>query len=278
MCQQLEVSEGGYYAWLKRDISEREQNDNLLKFEIKEIFEKLFGNPGRRRVRAELIARGYRISIGRVQRLMSALGLVGRHPQAWKRTTTKGEQPTHAPDLIKGDFSASCSNEKWVGDITYIKTWDGWAYLATVIDLHSRAVVGWAIASNMNRSLVIEALQMALTHRAPAGDVIFHTDRGSQYTSNDFAQFCRDNNVQQSMGRRGTCFDNAAAESFFASYKKELIHTKPWPSLAILRKATFEWIEFYYNTKRRHSYLGYLTPREYELGLRSLEEVYAFAA
>ena len=278
MCKQLGVSESGYYAWLKRPVSVREQDDVALMTTMKGVFEELRGNPGRRRMRAELLAKGVKVSLGRVHRLMTAAGLVGRHPKAWRATTLRGEGPNYAPDLVKGDFTADKANEKWCGDITYVKTWDGWAYTATVIDLHSRRLVGFAQADHMRTDLVTEALQMALVHRKPGKGVIFHSDKGSQYTSNDFVEFCRINGVTRSMGRTGICFDNAVAEAFFATYKKELIHTRPWPDLTALKKATFEWIEFYYNTRRRHSALGYLTLREYELGLRTIEEVYAFAA
>jgi len=274
MCRELGVSEGGYYAWRKRPISAHEQEDNTLKEVISTIFESLNGNPGRRRVRAELIAHGHEASINRVQRLMKELGLVGRHPKAWRKTTTRGEHPNYAPDLVEQDFTAAAPNVKWCGDITYVKTWDGWAYFATVIDMHSRSIVGWSIANHMETSLVQDALQMAITHRKPGKGVIFHSDRGSQYTSHTFKEFCEENGVERSMGRTGVCFDNALSESFNATYKKEMIHTRPWPSVDILRKATFEFVEFYYNTRRRHSYLGYLTPREYELGYRKLEEIY----
>jgi len=163
----------------------------------------------------------------------------------------------------------------WHTDITYVKTWDGWAYLATVIDLHSRAVVGWAIADHMRTGLVTAALDMALAHRAPAAGVIFHSDRGTQYTSRDFAEYCTANGIRRSLGRTGICYDNAVSESFFATYKKELIHTRPWPTIKHLIKETFDWIETYYNTQRRHSTLEYLTPREYELGYRNISQIAA---
>ncbi|OMH29357.1 transposase, partial [Tersicoccus phoenicis] len=215
------------------------------------------------------------ISHKRVWRLMREAGLKVRHPKAWRRTTLPGENPVGAPDLIGRNFTASQPNTKWCGDITYIRTWDGWAYLATVIDLHSRTVVGWAIADHMRTNLVTDALEMAIARRRPAKGAVFHSDRGTQYTSHDFDQFCRKNNIRRSLGRTGICYDNAVAESFFATYKKELIHTRPWPNLKTLKKATFTWIEEYYNRARRHSTLGYLTPAEYELGLRDIHELAA---
>ena len=147
--------------------------------------------------------------------------------------------------------------------------------MATVIDLHSRAVVGFAIADHLRTDLVTAALDMALAHRRPAAGVIFHADRGTQYTSSEFDRYCKKNNIRRSLGRTGICYDNAVSESFFATYKKELIHTRPWPTLKTLKKATFDWIEMYYNTARRHSTLGYLTPREYELGYRHINQIAA---
>jgi putative transposase len=184
MCAQLGVSRSGFYAWRGRAPSERSNTDAGLLVVIKAAFERLRGNPGVRRMHAELQALGYQLSRKRVWRLMQAAGLQGRHPRAWKRTTVPGERPVPAPDLLGRDFTAERPNQRWCGDITYVKTWDGWAYLATVIDLHSRAVVGWAIADHMRTDLVTDALDMALAHRRPDPGVIFHSDRGTQYTSN----------------------------------------------------------------------------------------------
>jgi len=278
MCEQLEVSEQGYYQWRKRLPSDHDDYDELLIAMIRKFHMELKGNPGRRRIWAELRAHGYRVSLKRVHRLMKAIGLVGRHPRKWRKTTIHDGSSFFPKDLLCRNFTADKPNEKWVGDITYIWTWQGWAYLATVIDLNSRKVVGWALADHMRADLAIDALKMALTHRKPPKGVIFHSDRGSQYTSTDFAKFCKDNGVTRSMGRTGICYDNAAAESFFASYKKELIFTKPWRTIKELKTATFEWIETYYNRKRRHAAIAYLTPAEYELGYKSLDEVYAAIA
>ncbi len=275
MCKELGVSRGGYYKWLHRGVSDRQDQDALLIALIKSIYAHLRGSPGVRRVRAELAVRGHRIAHKRVARLMRATGLQGRHPRRYKRTTIPGPDTAPAPDLIGQSFVAAAPDQKWCGDISYIWTWQGWAYLATVIDLHSRAVVGWAIADHMRTELVTEALQMAITHRNPPRGVIFHSDRGTQYTSRQFARFCNKHRIRRSMGRTGTCFDNAVAESFFATYKKELIHTKPWSSIKHLRKETFTWTEEYYNRTRRHSTLGYLTPAEYELGYRYIHELAA---
>jgi putative transposase len=275
MCRELGVSRSGYYAWRGRAPSQREQTDAGLLAVITQVYQRLRGNPGVRRVHAELITLGHRVSPKRVWRLMQAAGLQGRHPKPWKRTTLAGEAPVPAPDLIGRDFTAQAPHQRWCGDITYVKTWDGWAYLATVIDLHSRAVVGWAIADHLRTELVTAALDQALATRRPPAGVIFHSDRGCQYTSTIFAEYCTRNGIRRSLGRTGICYDNAVSESFFATYKKELIHTRPWPTVKHLERETFDWIETYYNTQRRHSTLGYLTPREYELGYREISEIAA---
>ncbi|CAN5432498.1 hypothetical protein BH23ACT6_BH23ACT6_17840 [soil metagenome] len=275
MCQELQVSRSGYYAWRGGVPSARATADEVLTALIVKICELGRGNPGVRRVRAGLAAWGHPVSAKRVWRLMKAAGLQGRHPKAWKRTTVPGEHPVNAPDLIGRDFTAAAPNQKWCSDITYVKTWQGWAYVATVIDLHSRALVGWAIDDHMRTSLVTDALDRALANRRPAPGLIFHSDRGTQYTSADFARYCTSNNITRSLGRTGICYDNAVSESFFATYKKELIHTRPWPDLTRLRTETDDWIKNYYNTIRRHSTLGYLTPAEYELGYRNITEIAA---
>jgi transposase InsO family protein len=275
MCAELEVSRSGYYAWRVSGPSARVVADQGFTVMIKAIYDQGRGNPGVRRVRAGLAALGHLLSHKRVWRLMRAAGLQGRHPKAWKRTTVHGDWPVSAPDLIKRDFTAGSPNRRWCGDITYIKTWEGWAYLATVIDLYSRKVVGYAIADHMRTDLITDALDMAIAARHPSPGVIFHSDRGTQYTSGQFDRYCTKNNIRRSLGKTGICYDNAVSESFFATYKKELIHTRPWPDLKSLLEVTVEWIMNYYNTVRRHSTLDYLTPSEYELGFRNLNHLAA---
>ena len=275
MCAQLGVCRQGYYRWVAQGASQRERTDAELTETIREIHTQLHGHPGVRRVWAELVVRGIRTAHKRVWRLMRAAGLQGRHPRAWRKTTVAGRRPIDAPDLIGQDFTADAPDQRWCGDITYTQTVDGWVYTATVIDLHSRKVVGYAVADHLRTSLVVEALAAALLTRRPARGVIFHSDRGCQYTSQEFADFCAENGVVRSMGRRATCYDNAVSESFFATYKKELIHTRPWNDLDDVRRHTFRWIEGYYNRRRRHSTLGYLTPDEYELGYRELTDLAA---
>jgi transposase InsO family protein len=232
MCDQLGVCRQDYYRWRAAGPCERERTDADLTETIQKIHTELSGNPGVRRVHAELVVLGHRLSPQRVWRLMKAAGRHGRHPKAGKKTTTAGARPVDAPDLIGQDFTAEQPDTRWCGDITDIKTVDGWVYTATVIDLHSRKVVGYAVADPMRTSLITEALAAALVTRKPPPGVIFHSDRGCQYTSSQFADFCALNGVRRSMGRRATCFDNAVTESFFATYKKELIHTRPWNDLA----------------------------------------------
>lgn len=275
MCDWLGVSRSGYYAWRTAEPSQRSKDDTTLIEIMRTLHAHSRGNPGVRRLWAGLVAAGYRVSRKRVWRLMKAAGLRGRHPKAWKRTTIGGDHPVPAPDLIGRAFFAEHPNQKWCGDITYVKTWDGWAYVATVIDLHSRKIVGYAIATHMRTELVTAALDMALANRRPTGPVIFHSDRGAQYTSSNFAKYCKKHNIKRSLGRTGICYDNAVSESTFATYKKELIHTRPWPDLKTLIAATADWIDNYFNTIRRHSYLGYLTPREYELGFREITQLAA---
>jgi len=275
MCAELGVSTSGYYKWRKATPSKRSRTDVALIEVMRAIHTRARGNPGVRRIRAALTAVGYRLSHKRVHRLMKAADLQGRHPKAWKKTTIHSDGPTPAPDLINRDFGAGQVNEKWCGDITYVKTWDGWAYIATVIDLHSRAIVGYAVDKHMRTSLVIEAMAMAVEKRNPTPGVVFHSDRGAQYVSREFDLYCRRYGIRRSLGRTGICYDNAVAESTFATFKKELIHTRPWPDLVTLKEHTIDWINNYFNTMRRHSSLGYLTPHEYELGFRSIHQLAA---
>ena len=275
MCDYLEVSRSGYYKWCSAMPSTRAVNEAKLIVIMRWVHAENRGNPGVRRMRAGMAALGHRMSHKRVWRLMRVAGLRGRHPRAWKRTTVPGDTPVSAPDLVGRAFFAERPNEKWCGDITYVRTWEGWAYLATVIDLHSRKVVGWAVADHLRTELITQALDMAIIHRAPPAGVIFHSDRGCQYTSSEFDIYCRKHEIRRSLGKTGICYDNAVSESFFATYKKELVHTRPWPTLKDLKAATFDWIETYYNTIRRHSTLEYLTPAEYELGFRHINQLAA---
>jgi putative transposase len=264
MCRMLEVSRQGFYQWRDRPPSRRALDDAALTERIKKIHSGHGRRVGVRRVRDELARAGVVCSHKRTHRLMRTAGLRGVHPKPYKRTTLPDRFDPALADLLHRDWTPPAPDVAWVGDVTYIKTWSGWAFLATVIDCFSRKVVGYAIADHMRTDLIIDALAMAITHRNPPSGVIFHSDRGSQYTSEEFRDFCRDNGVRPSVGRTGICFDNAVAESFFATIKKELIHVLPWPTIDKLRTAVFEYIESYYNRRRRHSTIGYDTPIEYE--------------
>lgn len=264
MCRMLAVSRQGFYQWRDRPPSQRDLDDAALTTRISKIHTAHGGRVGVRRVHDELRRAGVACAAKRVHRLMRAAGLRSRHPRPYKRTTQPDRFNPALADLLGRDWSPAGPDMAWVGDVTYIKTWQGWAFLATVIDCYSRRVVGFAIADHMRTDLIIDALRMAIIHRKPPSGVIFHSDRGAQYTSHEFRDFCHANGVRPSVGRTGVCYDNAVAESFFATLKKEVIHLRPWPTLAHLRTAVFEYIESYYNRRRRHSTIGYDTPIECE--------------
>jgi transposase InsO family protein len=275
MCKQLSVTEQGYYQFLKRGVTNKVCRDGELEDMIRDYHRDLKGNPGVRRIHNELKAHGVRTSHKRVARIMAEAGLVGRHIRAYKATTVSDGRFSNIPDLVRRVFCSDEQDRVWVGDISYIRTSSGFKYLATVIDLFSRRVVGYSLASHMRTELIADALKMAVRMRKPARGVVFHHDCGSQYTSREYRDLCTTLGVVQSCGAVGSCFDNAVAESFFATIKKELIRTRPWLGLTDLTREVVAWIEDYYNVKRRHSYLDYLTPAEYELGYRSVYELAA---
>ena len=264
-CGLLQVSRAAYYQRRNGEASMREATDVELTEKITAIHKESKGTYGSPRVHRELRDRGLACGKRRVTRLMRIAGLEGRCLKRWRKTTVADPDAEAARDLIQRHFGPCTEiDRRYVGDITYIATWEGWAYLATVIDLASRKVVGWALANHMRTELVEDALSMAFSTRRPANGVIFHSDRGCQYTSKDFAELARANGVVLSVGRKGECWDNAVAESFFATIKRELIYTRPWPTRAGLHRAVFEYIEGWYNTRRLHSTLGYMSPAKYE--------------
>jgi transposase InsO family protein len=268
-CELFEVSRAAHYQRRKHECSDRDISDGELLEQIRQIFAESDGTYGSPRVRAELNKRGVRCGRRRVARLMRRAGLEGRAKKRWRKTTIPNPDMDTARDLIERAFGPTTEiDRRYVGDITYIATWEGWAYLATVIDLGSRRVVGWALADHMRTELIIDALDMAFISRRPAPGAIFHSDRGCQYTSLDYADFARGNGVVLSVGRKGNCWDNAVAESFFATIKRELIDTRAWPTREGLRRAVFDYIEGWYNTRRLHSSLGYLSPAEYEASIQ----------
>jgi putative transposase len=264
-CRLLEVSRAAYYQRRTGVPSARRAADVILSAKITSIHTGSKGTYGSPRVHQVLRRDGAGYGKRRVARLMRAAGLEGRRKKRWRTTTIADPAAERARDLIQRDFAPRPgTDQRYAGDITYIMTWEGWAYLATVIDLSSRKVVGWALADHMRTSLVEDALTMAFAQRRPAAGVIFHSDRGCQYTSTDYAALARANGVILSVSRKGECWDNAVAESFFATIKRELINDHPWPTRAGLHRALFDYIEGWYNTRRLHSALGYLSPAEYE--------------
>lgn len=265
MCRVLKVTTSGFYAWRARPATVTPEEEDRLTILIRQIFDEHRGGYGAPRITEELRGMGYRVNRKRVERLMREAGLCARQCRRFKPVTTVADPDGPVfPDLIGRDFSASGPNLRWVGDITYLQTADGFEYLATVIDLYSRRVVGWAIGPDITAALVVRALEMAVHQRRPAPGVIFHSDRGCQYTSAEFRSFCQANHVRQSMGRTGCCYDNAAAESFFHSLKVEWLHGREIMDRQTVRTVVFQYIETYYNRKRRHSTLGYLSPCAFE--------------
>ena len=265
-CELLEVSRAAYYAHRAGEPSPRLREDAALLEAITTIWDESTGTYGAPRVHAELAATGWRCSRKRVARLMRGARLAGKAPKRWRTTTVPDPAAALPDDLIGREFACGARDldSRWCGDITYIHTWEGWLYLATVIDLSSRRVVGWATADHLRTDLVEQALRNAIRARRPEPGVIFHSDRGCQYTSSQYARLARDNQVRLSVGRKGQCWDNAVAESFFATIKTELLDRQPWPTKALAHKAIFEYIEGWFNTRRRHSSLGYLSPAAYE--------------
>lgn len=262
MCRLLEVPRSSFYAWRNRVESPTAARRRELALQVAQVFDDSRQTSGCRRVAAQLGRDGNECSVGLVADLMRELGLAAVQPRAYKRTTVPGEHPVATPDLIGREFTATEPGVRLVGDITYLKSEQGWLYLATVLDLATRMVVGWQMATHMRTSLIVDALQMALDGGHVRPDAIFHSDRGTQYTSAEFAMFCNENQVRTSVGRTGVCWDNAAAESFFASLKNEMYHRYKFATRARARFAVAEYIEVFYNRRRLHSTLGYRTPFE----------------
>jgi len=264
-CDLLEVSRSAFYDWHERPPSLRALSDAELTEKIGAVHSASKGTYGAPRVHAELAAQGLHVGRKRVARLMVAAGLAGRCRRRTRRTTV-ADPEARAMNLLERAFGPEniVIDTAWAGDITYVRTWQGWAYLATVIDLASRRVVGWAMADHMESSLVCEAMRMALHDRRPSPGLMFHSDRGSQYTSQEFRQLLQKHHITQSLSRPAQCWDNSVAESWFGTYKLEMIEGRSWRSIAELRAETLLWIEGWYNRRRRHSSLKYLSPVEYE--------------
>jgi putative transposase len=264
MCRLLHISRSGFYVWLDRPMSERDRTDLALTGKIEAIHRRSKGVYGSPNIHAELADdHGIRVGRKRVARLMRAIGLRGATLRRYVVTTLSDSGARHEVDLVERQFYSDGPDRLWVADITYIPTWAGFLYLAMVLDVYSRRVVGWAMETHLRTELILAALNMAVTQRRPSA-VIHHSDRGCQYTSYAFGKRCREAGVMPSMGSVGDAYDNAMAESFFASLERELLNRRRFKSQAEAKMAIFEWIEGWYNPHRRHSSLGYRSPVNYE--------------
>lgn len=264
MCQVLQVSRSGYYAWRNRKPSQRQMANEELGDKIEEIHTASRGTYGILRIYYALLKLGYKCGRHRVARLMRQRGLDNKKKRSYKRTTQSNHAFPVADNVLNQQFQTAELNQIWASDITYIPTAEGWLYLAVVIDLCSRLVVGWSMKPTLHRSLTLDALKMALGQRSPSSDLIHHSDRGSQYASTDYQRLLSLYQVQVSMSRRGNCYDNAPVESFFGSLKTEEVQGQVYPSRHEARLALFDYIEVFYNRQRLHSSLGYMSPFEFE--------------
>ena len=265
----LGVTAAGYHAWKKRPISRRLRDDERLKKLIREAYERSSGIYGAPRIHAELaLAHREHVSRKRVARLMVELGLEGVSRRGKRRAKSAEAETPVAPDLVRRRFTADAPNELWVADITYLPTWEGWLFLAVVVDACSRRVCGWSMRDDLKADLVVDALGMATARHRPGPGLIHHSDRGGQYRSLAFGRTLRDSGILASMGSRGDAYDNAACESFMASIKTELVKRNTFKTRDEARLAVFSYIEGFYNPERRHSALGYLSPMEYEKMLK----------
>jgi putative transposase len=263
MCRLLKVSASGYYAWFRRPPSQHKQDDVLLGERIEVIFRRSRSTYGRPRLHAELIYDGIHVGGKRVARLMRERSIQGASRRKTTITTVRDRDARPAPDLVERRFTAKAPDQLWVADITYVPTWSGFLYLAVVLDVYSRRVVGWAMADHMRKELVLDALNMAIFRRKPLG-VVHHSDQGSQYTSIAFGIRCKEAGVRPSMGSRGDCYDNAMCESFNATLECELLVKHRFKTQREAELAVFDFIEGWYNPHRRHSALGYLSPNNFE--------------
>ena len=264
MCRVLKVSRGGYYAWRRRPESTRSCRDRKLLVDIRAAHKasrRTYGSP---RMHRELTEQGHTVGRHRVARLMRQDGLRGRRRRRFRTTTQSNHAHPVAPNQLERQFAAAAPDRVWVTDITYVWTLEGWLYLCVILDLYSRRVVGWAMDKRIDQALTLRALRMALAARAPAAGLVHHSDRGSQYAAKAYRRLLKANQVACSMSRKGDCWDNAVAESFFATLKVELVHERTFYTREQARREIFEYIEGFYNRVRRHSHLGYLSPAAYE--------------
>ena len=265
MCRVLEVSRSGYYAWLKRPVCARRIEDKQISVEIRELHAESRQTYGSPRIHEALLDKGRHVSRKRIARLMTEEGIYGREKRKFKHTTDSNHPYPIAPNVLERNFNTERPDEVWVGDITYVATMEGWLYLAVLIDLCTHQVVGWSMSANIDRFLALDAFDMAVARRRPPPGLIHHTDRGSQYACPDYQLALKVNGFQPSMSRKGNCWDNAVAESFFGAIKQELIYRYVFTTRDAARQAIFDYIEVFYNRRRLHSSLGYMSPIEFEL-------------
>lgn len=264
LCRVLKVTSRGLRAWRLRSISQRQRDDMVLLAHIREQHRLSLGSYGRPRMTEELKELGFNVGHRRVGRLMSQNGIQVFRTHKYKATTDSAHNLNVAPNLLDQDFGATGPNQKWAGDITYIWTREGWLYLAVVIDLYSRRVIGWAVSNRLKKDLAIRALQMAINLRRPPKGCIHHTDRGSQYCAHEYQKILRQHDFQVSMSGKGNCWDNAITETFFKTLKAELISRQTWQTRRQAEVAVFNYINGFYNPRRKHSALGYKSPLAFE--------------
>lgn len=273
MCQVLGVSRSGFYAWLARPQSTRERSDRQLAVQVAAVHERSRKRYGSPRVHAELRAKGVRVGKKRVARLMRQNGLQARGKRRFRKTTDSKHSHPIAPNLVAREFEVDAPDRVWVTDVTAIWTLEGWLYLAAILDLFSRRVVGWATSSSNDTELALDALRLAFRQRRPAPGLVHHSDRGSPYASSDYRAALRAHGIVASMSRKGDCWDNAVAESFFGTLRAELIDDERYPTRESCRRSIEAYVDDFYNIERRHSFLGYLNPIEFELRSSSAQQV-----
>jgi putative transposase len=266
LCMVLNVSESGYHAWRKRPPSKRATENARITAHIRASFAKSRETYGSPRLVDDLRESGVKAGRHRVAKLMREAGIRAKKPPRWKKTTNSRHDLPRAPNLVKRQWAetATAPDKLWVSDLTYIWTWQGWAYLCVFLDVFSRKVVGWKVDETMEAHVVTDAAKMAMTRRSPQSGLIMHSDQGSQYASSTYRDLIDQNGFQRSMSRKGDCWDNAIAESFFATLKGDLIYRQSWATRAQVEVAVGEWIEVFYNGERRHSALGNVSPIDYE--------------
>jgi len=264
LCRLLEVTRQGYYAFAKRPLSPRVQEERSIRERLRVLHTESDGTYGSPRMLRALQSEGIRVGKRRIERALRSMGLRGRQRRRWRVTTRANPAHPVVDNALARDFTASRPDEKWVTDISYVWTDEGWCYLAVILDLFSRAVVGWSMNTTLSTQLPLAALDMALQRRCPSARLMHHSDRGSQYTSADYRHALSKAGITVSMSRKGNCWDNAVAESFFATLKTELVYRRSWGTRTDLRAAVFQYIEMFYNRRRLHSSIGYKSPAQFE--------------